>query len=172
MLKKIAVYITMAVALNAAPPLGRSQDAPAAKAKQSGNAYRLDFVVNETEDGRKINSRQYEMNLTAGDGNEIKIGTRVPVEAKQGEFQYIDVGTKIWCRLEERENDLVLTVRSDISNFAATEQQNSHTMPLLRQMTINASTTAMAGKPVIVGSVEDPGSKRQFSLEVTANRLR
>ena len=172
MLKKIVLYITMAVVLNVVPPPGRAQEAASnAKAKPSGNAYRLDFVVNETEDGRKINARQYTMNLTAGDGNEVKIGTRVPVEAKQGEFQYIDVGTKIWCRLEERENDLVLNVRSDISNFAVADQQNMP-RPLLRQMTINASTVALAGKTVVVGSVEDPSSKRQFSLEVTANRLR
>jgi hypothetical protein len=173
MLKKIVLYIAMAVVLNVVPPQGRAQEAASnAKAKAGGNAYRLDFVVNETEDGRKINARQYGMNLTAGDGNEVKIGTRVPVEAKQGEFQYIDVGTKIWCRLDERDNDLVLNVRSDISNFAVADQQNTHVMPLLRQMTINASTVAIAGKTVVVGSVEDPSSKRQFSLEVTANRIR
>jgi len=173
MLKKLVLYITMAVILNVAPPPGRAQEAASnAKAKTSGNAYRVDFVVNETEDGRKMNARQFGMNLIAGDGNDVKIGTRVPVETKQGEFQYIDVGTKIWCRLEERDNDLVLSVRSDFTNFAVAEQQNNHVMPLLRQMTINASTVAVPGKTVVVGSVEDPSSKRQFSLDVTANRIR
>ena len=38
--------------------------------------YRLDFSVNELEDGKKINTRQYSMNLNSDDADEIKIGTR------------------------------------------------------------------------------------------------
>src|ERR1700683_425986 len=74
--------------------------------EKPATAYRLDFSVNEIEDGKKINTRQYSMNLNADDSNEIKIGTRVPVESKQGEFTYLDVGTSIWCRLGERAHGL------------------------------------------------------------------
>jgi 3D (Asp-Asp-Asp) domain-containing protein len=137
------------------------------------NAYRLDFSVNEIEDGKKINTRQYSMNLNAEDGNEIKIGTRVPVEAKQGEFQYLDVGTNIWCRIGERANGLALSVRAEVSNFAMPDQQE-HTAarPVLRQLEIHASTVAQLGKPIVIGSVDDPNSKRQFQLEVTVTKLK
>jgi hypothetical protein len=43
---------------------------------------------------------------------------------------------------------------------------------VLRQLNINASTLAVLGKPMIVGSVDDPNSKRQFQLEVTVTKLR
>src|SRR6266446_205021 len=148
------------------------------EATEPGHAYRLDFSINEVDDGKKINTRQYSMNLSAGDNNEIKIGTRVPVEAKQGEFQYIDVGTSIWCRLRDRHdvvwlgNDLLLNVRGEISNFALPEQQGQQVRPVLRQLNINASTLAVLGKPMIVGSVDDPNSKRQFQLEVTVTTPR
>lgn len=136
-------------------------------------AYRLDFSVNEVEEGKKLNSRQYSMNLNANDGNEIKIGTRVPVEPKQGEFQYLDVGTSIWSKLALRNSQLELTVRADVSNFAIPEQSSGHeSRPLIRQMRINASTLVFLGKPMIVGSVDDPNSKRQFQLEVTVTKLR
>jgi len=49
--------------------------------------------------------------------HEVKIGTRVPVESKQGEFTYLDVGTGIWCGLEERANGLAISVRAEISNL-------------------------------------------------------
>jgi hypothetical protein len=130
------------------------------------------------DSGKKINSRQYSMNLNAGDGNEIKIGTRVPFEQKQGEFTYIDVGTNIWSRLRDRSDlawladDVSLNVRSDISNFAVPEQQGQNVRPLLRQLKIDASTVVALGKPTLVGSVDDPNSKRQFQLEVTVTRLR
>jgi len=161
-------------------PVSAAQDQPVSKpatetVAKPASAYRLDFAVNEIDDGKKVNSRQYSLNLNADDANEIKIGTRVPVEGKQGEMQYIDVGTRIWSRLKERENGLLLEVRSEISNFAIPEQataERSNTMPLLRQLAINASTVVQPGKPMVVGSVDDPNSKRQFQLEVVATKLR
>jgi len=142
------------------------------EAEKAVNAYRLDFSVNELEDGKKMNSRQYSMNLNADDANEIKIGTRVPVEAKQGEFQYLDVGTNIWCRIAERANGLPLSVRAEVSNFAMPDQQTQQARPVLRQLSIKASTVAQLGKPMVVGSVDDPNSKRQFQLEVTVTKLK
>lgn len=154
----------------------RAQDTSDTKTatQEKAAAYRLDYSVNELEDGKKVNSRQYSMNLNTGDANEVRIGTRVPVEVKQGEMQYIDVGTRIWSRLKERDNALLLEVRTEISNFANPDQavRGTNSMPLLRQLQINASTVAFAGKPLVVGSVDDPGSRRQFQLEVTATRLK
>ena len=133
------------------------------------------FALSETEEGKKINTRHYSMNLVPGytPSNQIKIGSRVPVEAKAGETQYIDVGTTIWSRMTERGDALQLEVRADLSNFANPDQENQHAMrPVLRQLQINASTVAMPGKPTVVGVVDDPNSKRQFQLEVTVTKLR
>ncbi|HXZ42291.1 MAG TPA: hypothetical protein VEG68_16215, partial [Terriglobales bacterium] len=119
--RKIAVVLAklLVISLCWSAPVSRAQEQAPAKtqaesAEKSVNAYRLDFTINEIEDGKKINARQYSMNLNANDGNSIKIGTRVPVEAKQGEFQYIDVGTSIWSRVKERDNGLALEVRAEI----------------------------------------------------------
>jgi 3D (Asp-Asp-Asp) domain-containing protein len=137
------------------------------------HAYRLDFSVNELEDGKTINTRQYSMNLQADDANEIKIGTRVPVETGQGQFQYVDVGTSIWCRIGERAEGIPLSVRAEISNFAIPDQTTGHEgHSAIRQFQIKASTLAQLGKPMIVGSVDDPNSKRQFQLVVTVTKLK
>jgi hypothetical protein len=147
--------------------------------KKAQLAYRLDFSVSELEDGKKINTRQYAMNSRSGDANEIKIGTRVPVETKQGEFQYLDVGTNIWCRLRDQADvatlsngDVLLNVKADITNFAVPEQQGQRVQPVLRQLRIESSTIGVPGKPLLVGTVDDPNSKRQFQLEVTVTRLK
>lgn len=148
------------------------------KAEKLQTAYRLDFSVNEMEDSKKINARQYSMNSRSGDGNEIKIGTRVPVDSKEGQVQYLDVGTNIWCRLRDQTDvtglsgSVLLNVRAEITNFAIPEQQGQQVRPVLRQLKIEASTVAVPGKSVIVGSVDDPNSKRQFQLEVTVTKLR
>src|ERR1700726_4368257 len=164
MFKKMLVTATLILALTAAGiSLASAQDSSSPKAtpetEKAVNAYRLDFSVNEFEDGKKINTRHYAMNLNAEDANEIKIGTRVPVESKQGEFQYLDVGTNIWCRIGERANGLPLSVRAEISNFAMPDQQAQQARPVLRQLSIRASTVAQLGRPTVVGSVDDPNSK-------------
>jgi len=179
MFKKTLVAATLMLVLVAggishASAQGSTSPKAAPETEKTINAYRLDFSVNEFEDGKKINSRQYAMNLNTDDANEIKIGTRVPVESKQGEFQYLDVGTNIWCRIGERSNGLPLTVRAEISNFAMPrpDEQEHANRPVLRQLEIHASTVAQLGKPMVIGSVDDPNSKRQFQLEVTVTKLK
>ena len=180
--KKIVVGLArlLVISLCWSVPVSRAQEQSAAETKaptseSSIDAYRLDFVVSEMEDGKKINSRQYSMNLNANDGNGLKIGTRIPVEAEQGKFQYVDVGTNLRARLKDHANGMELQVGAEISNFAVPEATRTcgvNTPPLIRQMQINASTLAVIGKPMVVGSVDDPNSKRQFQLEVTVTRLK
>jgi hypothetical protein len=177
-IKKTVVAAAVVLTLMAGGALDKAwaQESSAAKASPEAdkavNAYRLDFSVNEMEDGKKINTRQYSMNLDADDSNEINIGTRVPIVGKEGQFEYLDVGTKIWCRLAERANGMQISVRAEISNFAMPDQQAQQSRPVLRQLSIRASTVAQLGKPMVVGSVDDPNSKRQFQLEVTVTKLK
>jgi len=143
-------------------------------------AYRIDYSVNEMEDGKKINTRQYSMNLSVlndraweGDTNELKIGARVPVESETGKFQYLDVGTNIWSRLRQQADTLTLEVRAELGSIAAApEQQSPRVPPVVRQVQINGSTVVLPGKPMVLGIVDDPTSKRQFQLEVTVTKLR
>ena len=173
MLKRIHDRAVLIAVLMLAPALMRANDS-----REPGHSYRLDFTISELEDGKKINSRQYSINLNSGEANEIKIGTRVPVEAKQGEFQYLDVGTSIWCRLRDSTdiawlaNDVMLQVRSDLSNFAIPDQQAQSTRPIIRQVKIDSSAIATVGKQMVVGSADDPNSKRQFQVEVMVTRLK
>ena len=169
----VALMFSISVSKSWAQESSSSTKVAEQEAPKPLEAYRLDFSINELEEGRKINTRQYSMNLNSNDGNEVKIGTRVPVEGKQGEVQYIDVGTSIYSRLVMRNGQLELTVRTEIGNFAIPEQAQGHDpRPVIRQLKINASTLALIGKPMVMGSVDDPNSKRQFQLEVTVTKLR
>jgi hypothetical protein len=160
-------------AQDAAPIKSNGEAKPAVRTEKPAHPYRVDFSLNELEDGKKINTRQYSMNLNAEDANEIKIGTRVPVEPKEGEFQYMDVGTSIWCRIGDDSDGIALSVRAESSNFAIPDQASGNgRRPVIRQVQIKASTVAQLGKPMVVGTVDDPNSKRQFQLEVTVTKLR
>ena len=163
------------------------EPAKAEQPKASLHAYRVDFAINELEEGKKINSRRYSMNLDAGDGQEIRIGTRVPVATASldgkdvnplvaTQFQYLDVGTRIWCRLDEHGDDVGLSVKGEFSNFSPPDEehgvQTRLRQPIIRNMSIGGSTLAVPGKTVVIGVVDDPNSNREFQLEATATRVR
>jgi len=144
--------------------------------------YRLDLSFNEVSDGKIVNTRHYSMNLTAGNSDEIKIGTRVPVaispnsgkgSGDQPLFQYLDVGTSIWAQLREHGDELMLVVRAEVSNLDVDSGQASGvSAPVVRQIKISGDTLLVTGKPILIGSADDPNSKRQFQLEVTLTKLR
>jgi hypothetical protein len=146
-------------------------------------AYRLDFSLNELEDGKKVNTRHYSMNLTSGSANEIKIGTRVPVATGSyapgsgdvnTQYQYMDVGTRIQSILRPRGDECELEVSSEISNVDTESKQGEgpRIAPVVRQIKMEGSTILVLNKPIVIGSVDDPNSKRQFQLEVTVTKLR
>ena len=157
------------------------KEAPAQTARtQPVQPYRLDFAFNELADGKIVNTRHYSMNLTAGESNEIKIGARVPVTSSASpgtdivQWQYLDVGTNIWAQLREHGDELILAVRSDVSNLD-TNNEPEHgkvSNPIVRQIKISGSTLLAVGKPILIGSMDDPNSKRQFQLEVTVTKLK
>lgn len=180
MLRKTVVTALSLVMLASLFPRVSAQASGADKAlpqaEKTQGAYRLDFLFSEMEDGKRINTRQYSMHSRSGDWNEIKIGARVPVETKGDEWTYLDVGTNIKCRLHQSDTELLgsnvaLSVDAELTSFAMPEQQGQNPHPTIRGMRIDASTVAPLGKPVVVGVVDDPNSKRQFQLEVTVTKL-
>jgi hypothetical protein len=170
----------VARAQEASPSKGGAQTEPSANAKQKPpeqrllESYHLDLAVNEFEDGKKINSRQYAMNLSTNDSNEIKIGTRIPVETKESEFQYLDIGTNVWAQLREERSQTMLVVRAEVSSFAIPEHglDKPDLRPAVRQLKVSGSTLLPLTKPMVMDSVDDPNSKRSFQLEVTLTKLK
>ena len=113
------------------------------------------------------------MNLTGGNTRELKIGTRVPVETEQGKFQYLDVGTNFHVHMYGKDDQPILDVITEMSNFAIPDQATrSGGHPLLRQIYLSGSPVLIFDKPMIIGSVDDPNSKREYQLEVTATKLK
>jgi hypothetical protein len=186
MRKTLAVLIAaMTVGLWFVPTLAQAQEGsketnPGPARAKPLESYRLDFSFNELADGKIVNTRHYSMNLTAGNSDEIKIGTRVPVASEKTsagpgslerdtQFQYIDVGTNIWSQLREHGDELMLVVRGEVSNL---DTDTVGSLPVVRQIKISGDTLLVVGKAIMIGSADDPNSKRQFQLEVTVTKLK
>ncbi len=180
-MRKTALFLVLTFSfwLVAVHAHGQQQTPPAAEQDNLVQPYRLDFSFNEIEDGKTINTRHYSLNVTPDGGDEIKIGTRVPVasfenagDSSQKSYQYIDIGTNISARLEKAHGDLRLSVEAAISNIEKVEGQPS-LLPVIRQMRFGEQRTLLVlDKPIIIGIVDDPSSKKQFQLEVTVTKVR
>lgn len=133
--------------------------------------YRLDFSINELEDGKKINVRHYSTNITGG-SHELKIGSRVPIESESGKFVYLDIGTSIATKVYGSPEAPILDVTAEISNLAVPDQNTHGGQPTIRQMIISGNTLIVFDKPMIIAAVADPNSKREFQLEVLVTKLR
>lgn len=145
------------------------------------HAYRVDFSITELADGKKVNTRHYSMVTNSGPWSTLKIGTRIPVATSsvqpasasqvETQFQYLDVGTNIDCQVNEQGEDLSFTVRSEFSNLSSDEEQRTH-QPIIRQIQINGRTITSSGKPVVIGTVDDPTSNRQYQLEAVVTKTK
>lgn len=190
------LILTTAIWSLSKPGLAQSQEATpsrdngdksAAPAKASDRQksiqpYRLDFSLNELDGGKKTNSRHYSMDLTAGSVNEINIGTRVPVAtarieqgtaANASQWQYMDIGTRIWAHLRESKDesdDWQLEVKSEVSDID--KGADTALAPIVRQMKFDGTTLLVTGRPIVIATMDDPNSSRQFQLEVMATKLR
>lgn len=186
------LLVSMIALCCALKPAKAQDSAPKAdEGEKTLHAYRVDFSLNEMEGDKKINTRHYTIDLAdRGDREEVKIGTRVPVvtgsfpasAAASGtvspvintQFQYIDIGTHIWCALKEHGDALELQAGSEISNIdaGAGHEVDGVSEPVIRQIKISGTTIVVPGKPIVIGGADDPTSNRQFQLEATATKLR
>ena len=80
---------------------------------------------------------------------------------------YIDVGVNIDCRAaKEIQDQLALNVAAEISSVAA--DPSSSTLPLVRQTKWSSNVIVPVRKPTTIFSSDDPTTKRQTQLELTA----
>jgi hypothetical protein len=173
------------VALLAAVSTTAQQAVPA---KPEESFYRLDFVLRELEDGKVINTRSYSLWLSSvvegsrggrGGGGSIRAGNDMPaVSTAQGDkpagVTYKNTGISIDCTLTESASGPVMSMSGSIVNVVTPDQgqDNKMLLPVFRSINLNAYTLLALGKPTLISSVDDPGSKRRFQLEVTGTKLR
>ncbi len=182
----LGMLVMLALASQAAVAQDKKTENPGSAA-QNGNAavskplnvYRLDFALSEFADGKKVNTRSYTVTAREDEMNKLRSGARYPVATatvdKGTQYQYLDVGVSIDCRVVERGAYLELNAvvdSSDIEGADAHGVPNPSTGlgPVIGQMKSDIRSLIRPGTPTMVSSMEDPASKRRFQLDVTATK--
>lgn len=139
--------------------------------------YRLDFVVQELEKDRVVNSRAYSTIMSENKASSIRAGEKLPFTSAIGanaQWQQIDIGVSIDCRkLEVTSNGVSLNVKAEISSVLENQGTNSppSSPPIIRNNQWESNVVLPLKKPAVIFSSDDPASKRTMQLKLTVSPI-
>ncbi len=169
------LFVMLVLGLLAAMALGQQsspQPPPRPPDENLNAAYRLDYVIAEIENGKRVNTRTYSLLLDEGGEGNMHLGMKMPVQAEKGPI-YLDVGIRIDCRLKPRENGNVwLSTRFELSTLSDQPPAATSGAPPLRTVEWSERTVLPVGKSTDIAGGDDLSSQRRFELSVTVTKLR
>ena len=184
------VSAALAIALAGVPAQGQSPSAPASSpdagvSRGEGHTYRLIYTVTESDGNKRVGLQHYAMTLASNGRATLKEGNKIPVmtggvahgsapDATQYQFTYLDVGLNLDASLNEGNGGLELKVKVEQSSILDNPDSSNSLMkgePIVRQMVLQNSAMVQIGKPVVIGSLDVPGSTRHLEIEVVLERM-
>lgn len=140
----------------------------------SGNStYKLDFVLTEMQNGKRINSRAYSMLTREGENAKIRLGDRVPVPASGGQYQYVEIGTNLDARpAKEVEGGLPLRVLASVESMLPEQQGEKLPVPMVRHLSYEVDAVVPLGRQTLISSADELVGERHLQIEVTAVKVR
>ena len=135
--------------------------------------YRLTYSFTEIDNGRRAGSQQYSLDVMQNEKSELKLGDKVPIvtgtyshdsASSELQMQYLDVGLHIEAAV------VGARLRSHIERSSLSEEKAtvSPQDPILRQTVFEGLTLMPQGKPIVLGSIDVPGTTRKEEIAVAA----
>jgi hypothetical protein len=139
--------------------------------------YRLTYTMTERDGGKTIGVQHFSIVVASGSKTDLKLGSRVPVgtnSSAQGpnEVTYLDVGQEIEASLDGYFDGVRLRTRVVQSGIAEERSGIGTQDPIIRQTTLEGTSTLVQGKPLVLGSLDVPGSTRHQEVEVVSELVR
>jgi hypothetical protein len=135
--------------------------------------WRLNFAFQESEGGKRLSTRNYTILVVVGRNGRLNTSARIPVPTGGGnsQYTYMDTGVNINAGLQERDGQVVLEgeVRVTMPPF---DEGKPGLPPANQNFGWNGSTPLAPGKPTAMLDFDDMGTRRHFTVEVTATRLK
>ena len=143
------------------------------------DSYRLLYTLTESENGKRIGVQHEELVVATGaPPSEVKLGSRIPINVGgtgdtplTPRFTYVDIGLNISARIATFTNGVQLNTRVEQSSIDDTQKPGSSQQPIIRQSTTQTSVKMVENKPLIIGSLDLPGSEHHLQIEVTMTRI-
>src|ERR1700761_5185949 len=140
-------------------------------------AYRLTYTVTETGSGQPNGGQHVTLIVTSGGTTDFKQGSKLPIvigtypQAPHADVQYQDVGLEIEATLNGYADGVHL--RSKIAQSAVSDEKSGIGVedPVFHQTTLEGTATLAPGKPLILGSLDIPGTNRHQQVEIVSEAI-
>jgi type II secretory pathway component GspD/PulD (secretin) len=142
--------------------------------------YRLTYTITDTDSGKRVGTQHFAMIVVAGQRTTLKQGNKVPIETGthgggndvKTEMTYVDVGMNFDATLDEFANGVRLNSKVEQLSVADEKSGAGAQDPIIRQTQIQGTSFLTAGKPLILGSLDIPGSTRHVDIEVVMDLVK
>ncbi len=139
--------------------------------------YRLTYTITDFDGGKRMGSQHFVIVAGAGERTIFKQGSRVPIvigtvaketTAQSSEIQYQDVGLSIEATVTGSPEHLMLRSKIEQSSVGGEKSAVVAPDPIVRQSVLQGSTELAEKTPLMLGSLDIPGSTRHQEIEVVA----
>lgn len=139
--------------------------------------YRLTYTFTEMDNAKPVGTQHYGLIVVSGERTTLKQGSRVPIVVGSGtsgappQVTYIDVGMNFDVTLDEFSNGVRLRSRVEQSSAEQTSGATPQD-PVIRQTTLEGTAFLTPGKPMILGSLDIPGTTRHMDVAVEMEAIK
>jgi hypothetical protein len=141
--------------------------------------YRLTYTMTEKDGGKTLGVQHFSIIVASGSRTDFKQGSRVPISVatnaapgSHAEITYIDIGQEIEASLDGYLDGVRLRTKVVQSSVAEDKSGVGTQDPVIRQTTFEGTSTLVQGKPLVLGSLDIPGSTRHQEVEVVSELVR
>jgi type II secretory pathway component GspD/PulD (secretin) len=143
-------------------------------------AYRLTYTISESDNGQPSGKQHVTMVVASGGKSDVKQGSKVPLVTgnypepngpSHSEVQYQDVGLEIEATLNGYADGIHLRSRIGESSVSDEKSGIGTQDPVFRQTALDSTATLVPGKPLVIGSLDMPGTNRHQQVEVVAETI-
>jgi type II secretory pathway component GspD/PulD (secretin) len=146
---------------------------------QARKLYRLTYTITDIDGGKRLGSQQFTLLVTSGEKSTFKQGSRVPLvtgtfegQPPGTQVQYQDIGLNIEARVSGSPDSLDVHTKIEESSLAEEKSVGTAQDPVVRQTVFDESSQLAHGKPLVLGSLDLPGTTRSQQVEVVAELVR
>jgi type II secretory pathway component GspD/PulD (secretin) len=143
--------------------------------------YRITYTITDSDGGPPKGDQHYTLIVASGDRTVFKQGDRVPIitghtgndpAPPSTEVQYVDVGINIDASLTTIADALTLRTKFELSSVANPSAGLDAGDPDIRQTVLQELSSLMPNKPLVLGSLDLPGTTRHQEIQVVAELVR
>jgi type II secretory pathway component GspD/PulD (secretin) len=149
---------------------------------QPRKIYRLTYSITQTDGGKQLGAQKVALIAVDSAGKTIlKQGGRVPIitgtsdtgsTTQNSQVQYLDVGLDIEASVEASTHGVMLHSKIEQSSVADEKSSVGAQDPVVHQTVLEGVSALVPGKPLVLGSLDIPGSTRHEEVDVVSELVR